>query len=82
MQATASQEKSTETRLKFLAHLYFLQEYSTQLDATVNELTVYPHKALRLSERDWELFMSVMLDPPEPNEALISLFREYGSSKE
>ena len=32
---------------------------------------------LVLSDRDWELFVSLMENPPEPNEALKSAMREY-----
>lgn len=35
------------------------------------------HNQLVLSARDWELFVSLMENPPEPNEALKSAMREY-----
>ena len=30
-----------------------------------------------LSERDWEIFVSALENPPEPNEALKAAFKEY-----
>lgn len=35
------------------------------------------HETLILSERDSELFLSLLENPPEPNEALKSAMREY-----
>jgi hypothetical protein len=82
MESLVCTEKSTETRVKWLACLHLLQEYLDELDATINGPAAYNNEPLVLSERDSMFFLSVMENPPEPNQALISLFREYGSSKE
>ena len=82
MQVALPTEKSSETKLKFLAFLLILEEYVAELDAIINGPAAYGHKPLVLSQRDWEYFMSIMLDQPPPNEALISAFKKYGSSKE
>ena len=82
MQTFTKTAGSTETRIKWLTYLFLLEEYVAELDAIVNGPAAFGNPVLSLSERDWEFFMSVMLDPPEPNEALIKLFQDYGSSKE
>jgi uncharacterized protein (DUF1778 family) len=74
--------KSTETRLDWWAYLFILDEFIAEADAIINGPAAYCREQPKLSERDWEFVVSLMLDPPEPNEALIALFKDYGRSRE
>ena len=80
MRSLVKKNTSTEIRAKWLTELFLLQEYIDEWDAIINGPDAFGNKPLRLSARDWELLTDTMVNPPEPNEALIALFREYGSS--
>lgn len=48
---------------------------SNSLEAAQEKIAF--HDKLVLSDRDWDLFVSLMENPPEPCEALKSAMREY-----
>lgn len=54
-----------------------LSEYLLQLaiDAATEEIPV--PEPIVLSDQDWEIFASVMENPPEPNEALKAAIKEH-----
>jgi uncharacterized protein (DUF1778 family) len=75
-----STEASTETRLSWWAYLFILDEFIAEADATINGPAAFGNPVLKLSVRDWDFLLDMMLDPPPPNEALIKLFQDYGNS--
>ena len=81
MQTFSKTEGSTETKIKWLTYLFLLEEYVAELDAIVNGPAAYSSTPSSLSERDWELVLDTMINPPEPSEGLIALFSDYYRSK-
>lgn len=81
MQTFTKTAGSTETRIKWLACLFLLEEYVAELDAIVNGPAAYSSTPCTVSERDWEILLDTMVNPPEPSEGLIALFSDYYSSK-
>lgn len=80
MRSLVKTETSTETRLSWWTYLFVLDEFIAEADATINGPAAFGNPVLHLSERDWEFFLDMRLDPPPPNEALIKLFQDYGNS--
>ena len=75
-------EASTETRLSWWAYLFILDEFIAEADATINGPAAFGNPVLKLSVRDWDFLLDMMLDPPEPSEGLIALIRECRSHQE
>lgn len=71
-------EAQLET-LKKAAALRFLSvnEYLLELGLKVAEEPLPPPEEIILSERDWEIFVSALENPPEPNEALKAAFKKH-----
>ncbi|MEG4306023.1 type II toxin -antitoxin system TacA 1-like antitoxin [Microcoleus sp. D3_18a_C4] len=80
MRSLVKTETSTETRLSWWAYLFVLDEFIAEADATINGPAALGNPVLKLSERDWDFLLDMMLDPPPPNEALIKLFQDYRNS--
>jgi uncharacterized protein (DUF1778 family) len=80
MRSLVKTETSTETRLYWWAYLFVQGEFIAEADATLNGPAAFGNPVLKLSERDWDFLLDLMLDPPPPNEALIKLFQDYGNS--
>ena len=80
MQTFTKTEGSTETRIKWLTYLFLIEEYVAELDATINGPAAFGNPVLYLSERDWEFFLDMMLNPPEPSLGLIALVKECRGS--
>ena len=74
-------KKIAEIRFEWLLELLLLEKCVDELDAIINGPAAFGHHILRLSRRDEEFFQDVMDNPPKPNESLIQLFKEFGSSK-
>ncbi len=67
---------STETKLKWYAYLFLLEEFIAEADAMIDGPSAFGNPVLRLSEGDWEMVIDTMLNPPEPSESLIALVKE------
>ena len=80
MRSLVKTETCTETRLSWWAYLFVLDEFIAEADATINGPAAFGNPVLKLSERDWDFLLDMMLDPPPPNEALIKLFQDYRNS--
>ncbi len=71
-------EEELET-LKKAAALRFLSvnEYLLEVGLKVAEEPLPPPEEIILSERDWEIFVSALENPPEPKEALKAAFKKH-----
>ena len=67
------------TILKKAAALRFLSlnEYLLEVGLKTAEEPLPPPEEIVLSERDWEIFVSALENPPEPNEALKAAFKRH-----
>jgi uncharacterized protein (DUF1778 family) len=77
-----STEASTEARVKWWTYLFILDEFIAEADATINGPAAFGNPVLKLSVRDWDFLLDMMLDPPEPSEGLIALIRECRNYQE
>jgi uncharacterized protein (DUF1778 family) len=72
----------TEAQLETLkkaarAKVLSLNEYLLEVGLQVAEEPLPPPEQIVLSERDWEIFISALENPPEPNEALKAAFKKH-----
>jgi uncharacterized protein (DUF1778 family) len=48
------------------------------MEPTIPANTPEPEATIKVSARDWDGFMAALDNPPEPNDALKKLMKEFG----
>ena len=77
IELTLSEEQLTILKKAAALRFLNLNEYLLEVGLKTAEEPLPPPEEIVLSERDWEIFVSALENPPEPNEALKAAFKRH-----
>ncbi|MBR8838985.1 MAG: DUF1778 domain-containing protein [Stigonema ocellatum SAG 48.90 = DSM 106950] len=77
IELTISQEHKETLEKAAAKKSLSLNQYLLEIALNAAKASLTTPEKIVLSERDWDIFVSALENPPEPNEALKAAIKEY-----